>query len=74
MNEEDPVIESPVLAHRSSFAMGEPNAVESNGGASNDDDPFFKANQVIPRDAFQEMFECRITNLVEFSDKKNQAR
>ena len=70
--EEEPAIESPVLEHRSSFAVGPgESAIQDMNAAKGN--PFEEEKKDRPpQDAIQEMFECRITNLVEFTNKKDQ--
>ena len=70
--EEEQVNEHPALEHRSSFALGpgESAIQDMNAAQSN---PFEEEKKDSPpQDAIQEMFECRITNLVEFTNKKDQ--
>ena len=72
--EEEPVIEQPAMEHRSSFALG-PDAMKDINAIANDDNPFEEDksdDSFEEQDVIQKMFECRITNLVEFTDKKEQ--
>ena len=69
--EEEKVNEQPGLEHRSSFALSPGESVTQDMDSAQGNPFEEEKKDRSPQDAIQEMFECRITNLVEFTNKKD---